>query len=211
VQVDTGANPARIADILGTIETEIELTQIRNPGLTHSITGSPAIDRATFLIIMNDFAQITGIAFALVMAVILLIFRNVRALIPLSIVMVGIIWTMGLAGYLALEITVVSMVSAAMIMGLGIDFGIHVYHGYTDRRKTYGSARSARETLAELLRAMLGASLTTSAGFLALLFGVLPAMKVLSIMLTIGIISTMLAAALLLLPILMLTDRGLPQ
>jgi len=38
----------------------------------------------------------------------------------------------------------------------------------------------------ELLRAMIAASLTTMAGFLALLFGVLPAMKVLGIILSIG-------------------------
>ena len=40
------------------------------------------------------------------------------------VVVNALIATMGISGYLNLTITVVSMVSVAMIMGLGIDFGI---------------------------------------------------------------------------------------
>ena len=59
----------------------------------------------------------------------------------------------------------------------------------------------------ELLRAMLGASLTTSAGFLALLFGVLPAMKNLGIILALGIIFTLIGAVFLLPVVIYLSDN----
>ena len=59
----------------------------------------------------------------------------------------------------------------------------------------------------ELLRAMLGASLTTMAGFLALLFGVLPAMKTLGIILAIGIFTTLIGAIFLLPVVIYLYDR----
>ena len=59
----------------------------------------------------------------------------------------------------------------------------------------------------ELLRAMIGASLTTMAGFLALLFGVLPAMKTLGVVLALGIMNTMLAAVFLLPVIVYLYDK----
>jgi len=55
--------------------------------------------------------------------------------------------------------------------------------------------------MSELLRAMVGASLTTIAGFLALLFGVLPAMKNLGIILALGILTT-LVSAIFMLPVL---------
>src|SRR6056297_2934678 len=101
---------------------------------------------------------------------------------------------MCITGYLGLTITVVSMVAAAMIMGLGIDFGIHFVHGFFENRKTKSSYDSLSEVMQELLRAMVGASFTTIAGFLALLFGVLPAMKTLGIILALGILNTLIGA-----------------
>ena len=53
---------------------------------------------------------------------------------------------------------------------------------------------------------MIGASLTTMAGFLALLFGVLPAMKTLGIILAIGIFTTLIGAIFLLPVIIYLYD-----
>ena len=105
---------------------------------------------------------------------------------------------MGIIGYLQLTITVVSMVAAAMIIGLGIDFAIHVSFTYYNNIEKHSKKQALIETLQELLRAMLGASLTTIAGFLALLFGILPAMKILGIILAIGIGITLISAIILL-------------
>jgi hypothetical protein len=99
------------------------------------------------------------------------------------------------------------MVAAAMIMGLGIDFGIHMVHTYFENRKKHNSEEALEETMTELLRAMLGASLTTTAGFLALLFGVLPAMKTLAVILAMGILNTLLGAIFLLPVIVYLYDK----
>ena len=88
------------------------------------------------------------------------------------------------------------MVVVIIIMGLGIDFGINYVDSFFEKRKEkgMGSKKAVRETSKELYRAMVGASMTTTAGFLALLFGILPAMKTLGIILAMGIVNTLISA-----------------
>ncbi|MGM5484833.1 MAG: efflux RND transporter permease subunit [Nanobdellota archaeon] len=205
IKSDTGASAELINQVVESLEKDIADLESQNPGARTEITGFNAIDKATFEVIMSDFAKITLFSMLFVGIVVFLTFRRLgKTMLPLSVLIVALLWTMGLVGYLGLTITVVSMVAAAMIMGLGIDFGIHQVHSYFEKRKKMDKKRSLIETVKELLRAMLGASLTTSAGFLALLFGVLPAMKVLGVMLAIGILFT-LTGAVFLLPVLIYT------
>jgi predicted RND superfamily exporter protein len=199
IRSDTGASAALIKQLAKDIEYDIASLEDTNPGANIQMTGFNVIDKATFEVIMSDFAIITLVSMILIALVVFITFRSlVKGMLPMIVVMTALIWTMGIAGYANLTITVVSMVSAAMIMGLGIDFGIHIVHTYFERRKKLNKEKALEETLRELTRANTGASLTTAAGFLALLFGVLPAMKTLAIILAVGIISTLIGATFLL-------------
>lgn len=211
VQTNMGSSAQAISEVIDAIRLDIENTQEYNPGTITQVTGFGAIDRATFSVIMSDFLVITFVSMGLIAVIVYFTFGSfARGMLPMSIVMNALIWTMGIAGYLQLTITVVSMVAAAMIMGLGIDFGIHQVHGYFRLREEEGkSAKKAiTEVVQELLRAMIGASLTTIAGFLALLFGSLPAMKTLGIILAMGIFNTLIGAVFLLPAIIYLSDKN---
>ncbi|MCB9362114.1 MMPL family transporter [Candidatus Woesearchaeota archaeon] len=209
IRSDTGANAQVIKSVVESIEEDIEHLEIINPGSRYELTGFNAIDKATFEIIMSDFASITFVSMALIAVVVFFTFGSLgRGMMPMVVVMVALLWTMGIAGYLNLTITVVSMVAAAMIMGLGIDFGIHIVHTYFELRKKQQKEQALTSTLSELLRATTAASLTTMAGFSALLWGVLPAMKTLAIILMMGIFTTLLGAIFLLPAIVYLADRG---
>jgi predicted RND superfamily exporter protein len=209
IKSDTGAETEKISNLVNSIKSDIATLEISNPGSYSEVTGFNAIDKATFEVIISDFGSITMLSMALVMVIVFLTFKSFKkGWMPMSVVMVSLIWTAGIVGYLNLTLTVVSMVAAAMIMGLGIDFGIHVVHTYFEKRKKYSPKGALNETLGELLRAMIGASLTTTAGFLALLFGVLPAMKTLSIILALGILTTLLGAVFLLPAVVYLFDRN---
>ncbi len=208
IKSDTGANAQTISKVVSEIEEDIANIEVYNPGSYTQITGFNAIDKATFEIIMSDFASITLVSMLFISIVVFFTFKSLsKGMLPMVVVMNALVWTMGVAGYMNLTITVVSMVAAAMIMGLGIDFGIHVVHSYFDNRKNHSRKDALKETMKELLRAMVGASLTTIAGFLALLFGVLPAMKTLGIILGIGIFNTLLGAVFLLPVIVYMYDK----
>jgi uncharacterized protein len=208
IRSDTGSNANIIKQVVDDIKYDIESLEEYNPGSKIQITGFNAIDKATFEVIMSDFAKITLISMMLVGIVVFITFKSlVKGMLPMIVVMNALLWTMGIAGYLNLTITVVTMVAAAMIMGLGIDFGIHVVHSYYENRKKPRDKNALIKVMKELLRAMVGASLTTIAGFLALLFGVLPAMKTLGIILAIGILNTLIGAVFLLPVVIYIFDK----
>jgi len=131
-------------------------------------------------------------------------FRDIRKIwFPISVVMFALVWMIGLGGWLGADLTIISMVSAAMIMGLGIDFGIHV----TKKYYSLGSGiDSLSRTMVELSRGLLGASMTTAVGFLSLLFANLTGMHSLGIFLFTGIISAYIGAVFLLPTLLILID-----
>ena len=209
VRTDTGAEADVVKKVIDSIDDDIASLEQYNPGLEAKITGFNAIDKATFEIIISDFILITLFSFILISLTVYFTFRSLtKGLMPMIVVMVAIIWTMGIVGYVGITITVVTMVAAAMLMGLGIDFGIHIVHNFFELRKTLNPEKSLEETMKELLRAMIGSSFTTSAGFLALLFGTLPTMKNLGIILAIGIIATLLGAVFVLPVVVYLYDRS---
>lgn len=201
VQTDTQARAPSIRSVHDHITTVFEAEL---PNTKYQLTGYNMIDLATFQVIMNDFATITVFSFAAVLTTLYLVFRTVKKmLLPLTPVLLALTWMLGIGGYLGVNLTIISMVSAAMIMGLGIDFGIHVTKHYYN---TAGKPADLKETMRELSRGLLGGALTTSVGFLSLLFAALTGMHGLGLFLFTGILSAYIGAVILLPTIIILTE-----
>ena len=209
VRTDTGAESTIVSDTIDAIEEDIASLDALNPGYDIKITGFGAIDRATYNIIISDFIKIMVYSFALMSTFLFLYFgKSVKkTILTITVIVFALIWTLGLTGYLNITITVVTMVAAAMIMALGISYGIHTVHRYSELRENLNVKESIVEMQKELLRAMLGSSLTTSGGFIALLFGVMPAMNNLGIILAMGILITFIVTIFVEPVILMITDK----
>jgi predicted RND superfamily exporter protein len=80
------------------------------------------------------------------------------------------------------------MVAAAMIMALGSSYGINsVYHFYDDFLLQYPRKEAIARFQEFLIVGLSGSALAEIAGFMALLFGIMPSMRSLGIILAIGI------------------------
>lgn len=200
VRADTQAESEEIQKLYDDIHEAVQSETTEN----YYLTGYNMIDLATFQVIISDFMMITGVSFAAVLFVLYAVFRNVkRMMLPMVPVMFGLVWMLGLGGYLGANLTIISMVSAAMIMGLGIDFGIHVTKKYYNTER---GAEGLRETMIQLSRGLLGGATTTSVGFLALLAASLAGMHALGIFLFTGILSAYVGAVFLLPALIRLID-----
>ena len=63
-----------------------------------------------------------------IMIVILLLFFNVRwRLLPLAVILIGVIWAFGLAGYLGIPLTIVTIAGLPVMLGIGIDYAIQMH------------------------------------------------------------------------------------
>ena len=66
--------------------------------------------------------------------VILLVLFNVRwRLLPLGVILIGVIWAFGLAGYLGIPLSLVTIAGLPVMLGIGIDYAIQM-HAASRRR-----------------------------------------------------------------------------
>ncbi|QKQ98233.1 MMPL family transporter [Candidatus Nanohaloarchaea archaeon] len=201
IRADTQASSSEIRKLHNRIQ-QVANSEFRRS--QYHLTGYNMINLATFQVIIRDFMTITAVSFTAVLGVLYAVFRDPRKMMyPIVPVMFSLIWMLGLGGYLGADLTIISMVSAAMIMGLGIDFGIHVTKKYfSTKRGTEGMS----ETMIELSRGLLGGAATTGVGFLALLAANLTGMHSLGIFLFTGIISAYIGATILLPTLILISD-----
>ena len=96
-------------------------------GATVTTTGAPVLLKGINDYLRGGMLTLGGIAVA-VMIVILILFFNVRwRLLPLAVVIIGIIWAFGLAGYLGIPLTLVTIAGLPVMLGIGIDYAIQMH------------------------------------------------------------------------------------
>ncbi len=190
IYTSVGPDTWKALEVINTIKKHIQNLERYFPfEAKFYLTGFPALNIDLFFSIIFDFIKISFVAFALIVAVLIFKFRRFTdVLLVLSVIIFPLIWTTGIIGYLKLELTIVSTVFAAMLMALGISYGINFYNTYLqEKEKLKDKEKALRETTNMLLTALVGSSLTTIASFIALLSGVVPSYRSLGIILAIGI------------------------
>ncbi|VTT96935.1 hopanoid biosynthesis associated rnd transporter like protein : Protein export membrane protein, SecD/SecF family, putative OS=Blastopirellula marina DSM 3645 GN=DSM3645_16385 PE=4 SV=1: MMPL: MMPL [Gemmataceae bacterium] len=150
------------------------------------------------------FEHAAGYALAAIVLVLLLDLRSVRELLlglfPLA---VGVVLTLGVMGLCGVALNPANMVALPLIVGVGVDNGVHVLHDFRgrDRKRAYhlGSATG---------RGVLVAALTTVLGFGTLMIARHEGMASLGLALTLGVTFCMVAALVFLPAVLSLLDAG---
>jgi predicted exporter len=159
-----------------------------------AVASAPRLGAEVRRLVLADFRRLVGWGAAVVAAVVLLSFRGrprpaLLALVPVTL---GCVWTFGLAGLAGLGIDPFSIVVAPLLLGIGIDDGLHALHG----ARVHGGIAGA---LGEVGRAMTLTTLTTCAGFGSLAASRVPALARGGVVVAVGV-ALCLAATLWLLP-----------
>jgi hopanoid biosynthesis associated RND transporter like protein HpnN len=159
-------------------------------------TGNPLQAYEASLEMKGSYEHSAMLALAVIMAVLWFNFRSVRyallAALPLSI---GVLQTFGILGILGLPLNPANMIALPLMLGLGVDYGIHIVHDYLEQRGPYRMSPSTAV-------AVLVDSLTTIVGFGALMIATHQGLQSLGRVLTIGV-STCLFTSLIMLPALL--------
>lgn len=136
---------------------------------------------------MGTLLMISGL---LMVVALFLVFRHVHLpLLPLPIVFLGIIWTFGMMGFLHVPLTMVSMASFPILIGLGIDYAIQFQNRIEEEFQQGGSiAKAAIDTVAHTAPAVLIALIITGAGFFSLFSSSVPMIRDFGLLCLIGII-----------------------
>ena len=156
-------------------------------------TGMHIVARDETVSIESDSSFTTLLALALIFAILYFAFRSysapIMAFIPLVI---GIIWSIGLAQLFIGRLNMMTAFSAAMLLGLGIDYAIHMYSSYTERRANFVDKQQAIEHAIEVSGpGIITGALTTAVAFLALNASKLELLSELGTIMGRGILSTL--------------------
>ncbi len=157
---------------------------------------------------MKDGLMRAGIyAFAVIAVVLLVDFRwPRRALLALTPLLLGVLFSVGILGLCGVPLNPANMIAFPLILGVGVDNGVHVLHDYLLRR-TEGRASVSRA----IGRGVLVKALTTMIGFGTLMLSTERGLVGLGLILTLGVGGSMLTALVFLPALLHLSDRRAAQ
>lgn len=150
-------------------------------------TGAPILLKDINDYLRGGMLLLGGIAVA-IMTLILIVFFDVRwRLLPLAVILVGCIWAFGLAGFLGIPLTVVTIAGLPVMLGVGIDYAIQMHARVEEEVILDRSAHPIQETARNLGPALLVVTFDAIFAFVALRFAKVPMIRDFGLLLAVGI------------------------
>ncbi len=197
------------------VDRELAIARLLRELATDSIEVRPF----TFTLLFEDsfefeeeLGRLFGAAFAIIVAVLLYVFwvrsggnatrsRSLRRAfadtgITMTTILLAIVWMQGAGGLLQRlgvlgDLTEVAQIVPILIIGLGVDYGIHLTSRYRDELGTGASVTiGATRAIGTVGVALVLATVTTAIGFLANLLSPIPALADFGILASLGILSS---------------------
>ncbi len=189
IDVVRAHEPEAVSTITNDLQQRLERVrpELENLGLSVSITGSPYLEALSLTALKEGFFQSMGLAFILVGIVMAFLFRSVLwslvCLLPLALVMALELATIH---WLGLRISASTALVAALGIGLGVDYIIHLAQRVRENGKVIAGS-------ALVSRALISASGTTLAAFGLMIFGQIPWNRDFGLLVSTAIIYALLA------------------
>ncbi len=176
-------------------DVETAMAAAARPDVTTELAGGHAIGFATEEMLKRDLAVSGSLSLVLAAFAFVLTFGRVRALVAvLPPLLLGTLWTTGLAALFPSGLSAVAAAFAAVVVGVGVDTGVHVYAALLDaRRAGYSGAEAARVARRATARPTLTAAGIAGVAFAALALSGLRAMQQLGLLCGAGEVLTAVA------------------
>ena len=159
------------------------------------ISGAYKVNVEDFEGIVGDMRWTTIASLLLVLSFLLVSLRDARALFMIFVpLLVGTDWTFGFAGLTLGVLNTFTSVFGAVLVGLGIDFAIHLYTRYREERAHSDDLEEA------IVRAWdrtgppcMAAAVTSAGGFCALLLARFDGFSELGLLLAVGVVACLIS------------------
>lgn len=181
----------------------------QNPSLETHLSGLVVMDNAFMEASMKDMGSLTLIMFALVLVGLAILLRSITGTIStLVIIIMAIMSTMGISGWMGVLLTPISANAPIIILTVTVAHAVHILVTFIHAMRTGQAKRAAMvESLRINMQPVFLATLTTAIGFLSMNFSDVPPFRDLGNMVAIGVLVafilsiTLLPSLVLLLPV----------
>lgn len=181
-------------DALGGVES--------SPGTEWKLSGQMLVALDEYRLIRRDLGRATGLAFLLVIVLLVVATRRLTTIpVVAAPLVVGFAMTLGLTALLVGRLNIVSAFMLPALLGLGVDFCIHLYAAYESALRDAEPRDAMLVAVREQWRPCGVAALTTAAGFVALLICRFDGIREFGIIASVGVLSMYVACFLVFPPI----------
>jgi predicted RND superfamily exporter protein len=157
------------------------------PDATVTATGVPILLDDINEYLRGGMLMLGGIAVAIMVLILILLFDVRWRLLPMAVILVGIVWAFGLAGYLGIPLTIVTIAGLPVMLGVGIDYAIQMHARVEEEVILDRSPHPIQETARNLGPALLVVTFDAVFAFLALRFAKVPMIRDFGLLLAVGI------------------------
>jgi predicted RND superfamily exporter protein len=159
--------------------------------------------------IVRGFERATLLAAGLVVLILYASFRNWRDMAVAAVPLImGSIWMLGSMKPLGQYFNHANMVVLPLLLGLGVDAGVHIMVRYRQSAEDHGGVADIDEMLTSTGGAVLVASMTTIFGFAVMMIAKYRGMVSLGIIMSWGMSATLLLTLMIIPAILLLLKRA---
>ncbi|MCJ7680748.1 MAG: MMPL family transporter [Candidatus Aminicenantes bacterium] len=175
------------------------------PDVKAGLTGFIPIGHDEMVYSEQSLGYTSLIAVIAILFLLVLSFRMWSApLLALVSLLIGIIWAVGTATLVVGQLNIMTSMMAVILLGLGIDFSIHIISGFSERRAAGESIHLSLETtFLKNGKGIITGGMTTAAAFIALSISSSRGMKEMGLVTGFGLLSILLATFLVL-PVLLI-------
>lgn len=174
-----------------------------------TVYGSGIIAAEFSMIITDSLQIVVPAALALILLFLFVAFRDlIDFAIGLFALGTTIVWTFGFMGWAGIPFSQLLIAIPPLLLGVGIDFGIHVINGYREHAAAESIAAAMRPTMRPLVVAFGIVTGTTVLGFSANLSSQLGPIRDFGVIAAIGIFFTFLVFGIYLPAVKILADRA---
>jgi len=200
----------KVIEVNTKIVNEIKKLDSENDFISIEATGDGIIS-ADINEVTNEANQFIGPGIFIIIFIILLInFRKVSyVILPMVTLLIATIWLFGTLVMLGMDFSVMQVALIPLIMGLGVDYSVHLFHNYrSELNEGKTPSEAIIKSVKEIGNAMFLAMLTTVIAFMSFLSATVPAIQDFGILLGLGVAYTFITAITILPSCRYLLDRG---
>jgi len=183
------------------------------PDVEAGLTGMIALGRDEMVYSQQSLGYTTVIAVIAILALLIVSFRMwVAPILAIANLLVGLVWAIGIATLVVEQLNIMTQMMAVILLGLGIDFSIHLISGFTEWRASGDSIALAMEkTFIKSGKGITTGALTTACAFLTLVISHSRGMKEMGLVTGTGLLAILLATVLFLPSLLVLRERRIDK
>ena len=199
---------AVIEEPLRQIRARIDRVQRAHPSVEIGLTGKPVLQADEMRTTNDDMNAASMMALGLCAALFMIVFRGVkRPALAVLVFLAGAALTYGAATAMLGRLNLLSVVFMLVLVGVGLDYGVHMVARYLEGLRHLGPASSVRHTVRRAVPSVLAGALTSAGTFLIAVFAPMRGLRELGLVSGVGLLLCAATMAVALPALLLIADR----